>query len=140
MTKHKNIFAATILLLAAAILTTGCDTPPPPPEVQENVVVYLTDADFGFRIQEGVVLVDFYADWCGPCVSMAPDFEFAARKMEGKVLFAKVDTDANKELVARYGIGPIPALLLFVDGELKDQVVGRQSEEQLLEMVRPYVE
>ncbi len=63
------------------------------------------------------LLVDFWATWCGPCRAMAPQFEAAAARMEPKVRLAKVDTDANRNLAARYAIRSIPTLILFRDGK-----------------------
>jgi len=77
------------------------------------------------------VLVDFWATWCGPCRAMAPQFEQAARRMAGRVQFAKVDTDAEPELAARYGIRSIPTLVLLKDGREVRRASGAMSASQL---------
>ena len=78
----------------------------------------LTDADFErvVRDAEVPVLVDFYADWCGPCKMMAPTLDALARDRAGEVLVAKLDTDANPQTSLRFGIRSIPTLIVFRGG------------------------
>ena len=76
-----------------------------------------------------VVLVDFYADWCGPCQMMEPTLETVAAETDAAVL--KVDVDQFQQLAGSYQVQGIPTLLVCVDGELADRMVGAQSEAQL---------
>ncbi|PIN81142.1 thioredoxin [Candidatus Woesearchaeota archaeon CG10_big_fil_rev_8_21_14_0_10_30_7] len=77
------------------------------------------------------VLVDFWAEWCGPCRAMAPVFEKVSKSFTEKVKFAKLNIDKNNELAQEHGVMSIPTLVLFVNGEEKDRLVGSMSEDVL---------
>ena len=79
------------------------------------------------------VLVDFYADWCGPCKTQAPILGQLAEEFDGKVKFAKVDidVDGNKDLAVKYGVLSVPTLILFSNGEVKEKMVGVTSKSKL---------
>ena len=80
---------------------------------------------------QGLVMVDFWATWCGPCKIVAPVVEELAQEYEGKVTFVKVNTDENADLASRYNIRGIPTLMFFKEGDVKDQVVGAVPKAQL---------
>ncbi|USZ69969.1 thioredoxin (plasmid) [Halorussus salilacus] len=84
----------------------------------------------------GVVLVDFYADWCGPCNMLEPVVESVAANTEAAV--AKVDIDEHQGLASQYGVRSVPTLVLFADGEQVEQVVGMQDEAALTRLVDRY--
>lgn len=88
--------------------------------------IVLTDATFDTVVAKSSVpvLVDFYADWCGPCKMMAPVFADFARRQAGRVLVAKVDTDANPNIAMRFNIRSIPTLTLMRDGREVNRQVG----------------
>ena len=73
------------------------------------------------------VLVDFWAEWCGPCKMLAPTIDELADEYAGKVKVGKLDTDTNQKVAATYGISSIPTVILFVNGEIKEQFVGLRS-------------
>jgi thioredoxin 1 len=78
------------------------------------------------------VLVDFWAEWCGPCKMLAPVLDEIAVEQAGRVKVAKVNVDFSPELAARYGIRSIPTLLYFADGEVRDQSIGTVSKRVIL--------
>jgi thioredoxin 1 len=81
---------------------------------------------------EGVLMVDFWAEWCGPCRAVSPVLEDLARSSGGKVTLAKVNVDENPGLAARYGIRSIPTILFVKDGKVRDQLVGAVPKPQIL--------
>jgi len=93
----------------------------------------LTDANFQKEVLENSqpVLVDFWADWCGPCHMIAPAIEELAADFEGRAKVGKLDVDANGKIAAQYGIRSIPAILLFKDGRVVDQVLGVAPKSEL---------
>jgi len=96
--------------------------------------IQLTDADaFDAHVADGVVLVDFYADWCGPCQMMEPAVESVAEDTDAAVL--KVDVDIHQALAGEYGVQGIPTLLVFADGEPVERLVGAQSEQALADAI-----
>lgn len=77
------------------------------------------------------VLVDFWAQWCGPCLATAPVLEELAEEYSGKMDFAKVDVDANGSLAAKYGIASIPTMIVFKGGQPIQQVIGYKPKKEL---------
>jgi thioredoxin 1 len=73
---------------------------------------------------EGILMVDFWAEWCGPCRAVAPILEDLARSSGGKVTLAKVNVDENPALAARFGVRSIPTILFVKDGKVRDQAIG----------------
>jgi thioredoxin len=101
--------------------------------------IKVTDEDFDRLIDEAEVpvLVDFYADWCGPCKVMAPALDNLARAHTGNLIIAKLDTDANPLTAQRFGIRGNPTLILFSDGDESNRVTGAVPYDQLAALVEP---
>lgn len=100
----------------------------------ESQLPHLTGANFDSEISNASipVLVDFWAQWCGPCKMIAPMLEEISKESEGKFKIVKVDVDQNQELAGRYNIRAIPTLLIFKNGQVKDQIVGVVSKKEIL--------
>lgn len=88
-----------------------------------------------------LVLVDFWAEWCGPCRMMAPVFEETSEEYAGKVVFAKINVDDNRDLAKQYRIMSIPQLLLFENGEQKGNIIGfnDDSKAEIADLISKYL-
>ena len=95
-------------------------------------IVIENEVQFFEVINEGVCLVDFYADWCGPCKMLAPFVEEVAEEFEGRVKVCKVNVDDVESLAYKYNVRSIPTLLYFKDGKLKDTNVGFQGKNEIV--------
>lgn len=101
--------------------------------------ITLNQQNFDEITSKGVVLVDFWATWCGPCKMMAPNVEEIATEYKGKVTVGKVDVDECQELATRFGIMSIPTLIVFKDGEKKEVLVGYRLKTQIAQVLDKYL-
>lgn len=95
----------------------------------------LTDKNFKEKVldQQGVAVVDFWAEWCGPCRMIGPHIEEMAKEYEGKALIAKVDVDNNPEISFKYAVRSIPTVLFLKNGQIVDKQVGATSKKVLID-------
>lgn len=98
-------------------------------------VKMLTDADFDQSVQSGVVLVDFWAEWCQPCKRLSPIVDQLADEYAGRATVAKVNIDDNPQTPGKFMIRGIPTILMFKDGALKDTIVGLTSRDDLAQKI-----
>jgi thioredoxin 2 len=109
-----------------------------------NLLPWIVDADessFDDEVRASVpVLVDFWAEWCGPCRMVSPAVEKLGRDNAGKLKVVKLDVDAAPQIAGRYGVQGIPLLVLIVDGEEADRRVGAVPEPQLRQWLEPHLE
>jgi thioredoxin 1 len=100
-------------------------------------ILMLTEGNFGAEVTNSAVpvLVDFWAEWCGPCKMIAPILDELASEYNGKVKIGKVNIEDQQDLAARYGIRAIPTLLIFKGGQVAEQIVGLKSKRDLKTML-----
>ncbi len=96
---------------------------------------HLTDANFGKETEKGVTLVDFHANWCGPCRMLAPVLEQVALDVQGKAVIAKVDIDSEQKTAAQFQITSVPTMILFKNGKEVKRLVGLRNAEAIKEMI-----
>lgn len=103
--------------------------------------ISVTDATFADEVlsSDTPVLVDFWADWCGPCRMVAPVLEQIAAEQDGKIKIAKLDYDANPQTPNKYGVMGLPTLLLYKNGEVVEQIVGAKPKRALLKVIEPHL-
>jgi thioredoxin 1 len=105
--------------------------------MDNSTVIKLDESNFDREVTQDdkPVIVDFWAEWCGPCKMIAPVLDEIAREKAGSVKVAKVNVDENESLSLKYHIHSIPALLFFKNGQLRDQVTGVTSKKDLLNRI-----
>lgn len=96
------------------------------------MIVKLNDTNFDELTSTGVTLIDFYADWCGPCKRMNPILDSVANRLKDQVTVAKVNVDSSPNLSAKFGVRGIPMFVLVKDGKLLKKVTGSKAESELI--------
>jgi thioredoxin 1 len=103
----------------------------------------VTDTTFGSEVIEGSnnqpVLVDFWAEWCGPCKMVAPVLEQINEEQDGKLRVVKLDVDDNQGVASKYGVMSIPTMILFKDGNEVKRIVGYRPKEYILSQIKDYL-
>ena len=105
--------------------------------MENSVAITLTESNFDSEINQNdkLVLVDFWAEWCGPCKLIAPLIDEIAREKNGSLTVGKVNIDENQNLSFKFNIRAIPTLLIFKNGQVRDQVTGMTSKKALLSRI-----
>ena len=101
----------------------------------------VTDATFEAEVLKSSVpvLVDFWAPWCGPCRAVAPAVDAVAQEFEGRAKVVKLNTDEEQEVTIKYGVGSIPTLMVFKNGELVERVMGNRPKAELAQLVSRHI-
>jgi thioredoxin 1 len=105
-----------------------------------DLIKNIGDSEFELEVlkSNGLVLVDFFAPWCGPCVQLSPNLEKLANDMNSIVKIVKINVDENNKYASEYGVRSIPNLILFKNGSKVDEMVGFKNVEQLKEFVEKH--
>ena len=106
-----------------------------------EAITALTEATFDEHVKaaDTAVLVDFWAEWCGPCKMIAPVLEEISAEHKGKIEIAKLNIDENLDVTRRYEVMSIPTLMLFKDGELELRIIGARGKAQLVQELQEYL-
>jgi len=106
-----------------------------------EALLTVSDATFDEEVKgsSAPILVDFWAEWCGPCKMIAPILEEIASEQGGKLRIAKLNVDDSPDVARRFEVMSIPTLILFVDGEPQHRIVGAKGKNQLLQELHPYL-
>jgi thioredoxin 1 len=109
--------------------------------MSSDQIKYTSDTSFEEDVlkAKGLVLVDYWAEWCGPCKMIAPSLSELSNTYQGKATIAKLDVEANPETAAKYGIRGIPTLMLFKDGQVQATKVGALSKTQIAAFIDSYL-
>jgi len=101
--------------------------------MSDSTTVHLTEANFDEALTEhqGLLMVDFWAEWCGPCRMIAPALEEISGSLGGKVKIVKLNVDENPQTAAKYGIQSIPTLMIFKDGQMASRQIGAAPKQKL---------
>ena len=104
-------------------------------------ITQVTDSSFDADVLKASqpVLVDFWAEWCGPCRALAPKLEEISKELDGKIKIVKINIDDNPEAPSKYGVRGIPTLIIFKEGEQVDQIVGNHPKDSILETIKKYI-
>ena len=105
----------------------------------KNGVDELSEKQFDDRIKNGIVIIDFWASWCMPCLMMAPVVEELSEKFKGKIEFAKLDVDENQKLSQKFKVMSIPTLVVFKEGKEIGRIIGSMPAEVIEEKIKKLI-
>jgi thioredoxin 1 len=106
---------------------------------ENNSVPELTNGEFDDFIKKGLVLVDFFAEWCMPCMMMSPIVDDLGETFKGKIKFGKVNVGEESGLAGKYDVSSVPNFVLFENGKIKERFVGSMTEEDFEEKLKKFL-
>ncbi len=104
-----------------------------------DLIKKLSSNDFKSTIEQGVTLVDFFAEWCAPCRMLVPILEEIAEQVQGKIQLCKVDIDQAQDIISELQVTSVPTLILFKDGKEVNRTVGLKDADALKELISDYI-
>jgi len=130
----KGLIIALVVIAVVAILLVRSyyKMKNAPAVADSELIEHLTAQNFAHKTKNGVVLVDFWADWCMPCKMMAPILNEVAEATDGTATIYKLNVDEQQQVAAQYGIRSIPTMILFKDGKEVERIVGVKSKEAVI--------
>jgi len=127
------IIAAVVIAVVVILFMRSYNKMKNAPAVENSELIeHLTAQNFAHKTKDGVVLVDFWADWCMPCKMMAPILNEVAEATEGEATIYKLNVDEQQQVAAKYGIRNIPTIILFKDGKEVERIIGVKPKDYLI--------
>jgi thioredoxin 1 len=127
------IIAAVVIAVVVILFMRSYNKMKNAPAVADSELIeHLTAQNFANKMKNGVVLVDFWADWCMPCKMMAPVLNDVAEATDGQATIYKLNVDEQQQVAAQYGIRSIPTMILFKDGKEVERIIGVKSKEAVI--------
>lgn len=102
---------------------------------EKGTIKHLTDGNFDQEIKQGLTLVDFHANWCGPCRMLAPVLEQVAKDMQGKATIGKVDIDTEQQTATHFQITSVPTMILFKNGKEVARLIGLKNADAIKDLI-----
>jgi len=132
--KMKGLIIALVVIAVVVILfMRSYNKMKNTPAVENSELIeHLTEQNFAHKTKSGVVLVDFWADWCMPCKMMAPILNEVAEATDGTAIIFKLNVDEQQQVAAQFGIRSIPTMILFKDGKEVERIIGVKSKEAVM--------
>jgi thioredoxin 1 len=130
------IIAAVVIAVLAVLVIRSYNRMKNAPAVENSALIeHLTAQNFANKTKNGIVLVDFWADWCMPCKMMAPILNEVAEATEDKATVYKLNVDEQQQVAAKYGIRNIPTMILFKDGKEVERIIGVKPKDYIVSSI-----
>ena len=130
------IIAVVVIAVVAILIMRSYNKMKNAPAVAESELIeHLTAQNFAHKTKSGIVLVDFWADWCMPCKMMAPILNEVAEATDGTATIYKLNVDEQKQVAAKYGIRNIPTMILFKDGKEVERIIGVKPKDYIISSI-----